>query len=91
MACHDRAVRSRLQPRSSKRQDSEEETPAPCPDDLVLVAFEKASMQERAILALAATMGLRRNEIATLKLTARSDRELTVVGQGPERARPGLG
>lgn len=54
----------------------------PAPDDLVLDAFEKASMRERAILALAATMGLRRNEIATLKLMARNDRELTVVGKG---------
>ncbi|MBS3177257.1 MULTISPECIES: tyrosine-type recombinase/integrase [unclassified Pseudoclavibacter] len=54
----------------------------PAPDDLVLDAFDKATLRERAILALAATMGLRRIEIATLQLSARSDRELTVVGKG---------
>lgn len=54
----------------------------PAPDDLVLDAFEKATLRERTILALAATMGLRRNEIATLQLSARCHQDLTVVGKG---------
>lgn len=58
----------------------------PAPDDLVLDVFDKAPLRERTILALAGTMGLRRNEIATLKLSARSGKELTVVGKG-ERER----
>lgn len=54
----------------------------PAADDLVLAAFDKASLRERTILALAAGMGLRRTEIATLPLLARQDRELTVLGKG---------
>lgn len=54
----------------------------PAPDDQVLEAFARGSLRERAILALTAAMGLRRNEVATLPLTARSGNELTVIGKG---------
>lgn len=54
----------------------------PAPDDQVLEAFSRGSLQERAILALTAAMGLRRNEVATLPLSARSGGELTVIGKG---------
>ncbi|WP_181064502.1 tyrosine-type recombinase/integrase [Pseudoclavibacter sp. AY1F1] len=54
----------------------------PAPDDQVLAAFEAGTLVEQAIVTLAASMGLRRQEIAGLPLDAREGRELRVLGKG---------
>ncbi|WP_181064202.1 tyrosine-type recombinase/integrase [Pseudoclavibacter sp. AY1F1] len=61
----------------------------PAPDEVVLAAFDSGTLVERAIIALAASMGLRRNEIASLPLSARDGSTLRVVGKGSrERVLP---
>ncbi|PDQ36524.1 MAG: hypothetical protein B5766_00325 [Candidatus Lumbricidophila eiseniae] len=51
------------------------------PENVVLSAFHAGTLRERAILLLAATMGLRRTEIATLHPTARTGNKLRVLGK----------
>src|SRR6218665_223154 len=51
------------------------------PENVVLSAFHAGTLRERAILLLAATMGLRRTEIATLPPTARTGNKLRVLGK----------
>ncbi|WP_448810541.1 tyrosine-type recombinase/integrase [Agromyces bauzanensis] len=47
----------------------------------MLDAFEAGTLHERAIIALAATMGLRRTEIATLHPMDRTENTLRVLGK----------
>lgn len=56
--------------------------PRPTPDDVILDAFEDMNLHERAMLLLAATMGLRRTEIATLHPAARAGDQLYIEGKG---------
>lgn len=53
----------------------------PIPEASLLSAFAFATLHERAILALGATEGLRRVEIATSQPKNRHDEYLTVVGK----------
>lgn len=54
----------------------------PAPEQVVLEAFERASLPERAMISLAATMGMRRTSIAELRIDARSGKTLTFRGKG---------
>jgi integrase/recombinase XerC len=58
----------------------------PAPTDVVLSAFEHGTLPERAMIVLAATMGLRRTEIASLHTSHRHEKVLRVQGKnGTER------
>ena len=59
-----------------------ERDPRPTPEDVVLTAFEDGTLHERAIILLAATMGLRRTEIATLHPRHRDGDRLYIEGKG---------
>lgn len=52
------------------------------PDDVVLRAFEQGTLHERVIIALAATEGLRRSEIASLHPSNRVQKRLRFTGKG---------
>lgn len=55
--------------------------PRPVPERDVLAAFERGTLQERAIIALAGTLGLRRSEITKVHTNDITDDTLRVVGK----------
>ncbi|MFS0852538.1 tyrosine-type recombinase/integrase [Microbacterium sp. 179-I 3D4 NHS] len=54
----------------------------PAPETSILSALGRATLHERAVLQLGASLGLRRTEIATSHPRNRDGRILTVVGKG---------
>ncbi|MFD5600826.1 tyrosine-type recombinase/integrase [Leucobacter sp. NPDC058333] len=56
--------------------------PRPAPEEVVLKAFDNASLAESAMLCLGATQGLRRTEIASAHPMNRDGGVLRVVGKG---------
>lgn len=56
--------------------------PRPVPESRVLDAFSAGTLAERAIIALAQTQGLRREEIATAHPENRIGQSLRVLGKG---------
>ncbi|MBX9718740.1 MAG: tyrosine-type recombinase/integrase [Microbacteriaceae bacterium] len=63
--------------------------PRPTPDSVVLDAFARGTLAERAMIALGATLGLRREEIASAHPRDRLGSRLRVIGKGShERVLP---
>lgn len=63
--------------------------PRPAPDAVVLDAFARGTLAERAMIALGATLGMRREEIASAHPRDRLGSRLRVVGKGShERVLP---
>ena len=58
--------------------------PRPVPESVVLSAFQQGTLAERAILALGATLGLRREEIATAHPRNRAGDTLRVIGKNSD-------
>lgn len=56
--------------------------PRPIPDEVILNAYDQASLHERAMLCLGSTPGLRRKEIASAHPKHREGTTLRVVGKG---------
>ena len=63
--------------------------PRPAPDSVVLDAFARGNLAERAMIALGATLGMRREEIASAHPRNRLASRLRVIGKGShERVLP---
>ncbi|MFN6951875.1 MAG: tyrosine-type recombinase/integrase, partial [Albidovulum sp.] len=63
--------------------------PRPTPDSVVLDAFARGTLAERAMIALGATLGLRREDIASAHPRDRLGSRLRVIGKGShERVLP---
>ena len=58
--------------------------PRPVPEAVVLSAFQQGTLAERAMLALGAALGLRREEIATAHPRNRSGETLRVIGKNSD-------